>query len=276
MENRSIAESLKPTFENVTRKFIVETMYDILFNEELPNFKFEFREDEAIEFIEKVLESCTREYDFYKERAKKILESIKNKINGNEILPVMIVKDYKEFFEQLRKYYEQDIKLYFKRIGETAFPVYEQDNCFEQIWLRATPDDFNNPESFLKKQVQMITDNTLEKYDKETCLGKLEILNDNLICIRNGIARTWDENLREVEIRIYDKKYYNNIELFNRPHYTLPLIRYGIYEKDGKKVCYIGSIQNRVTSLAYREIEKSQEVNKDIERKKYKVNERCA
>lgn len=111
MENRSIAESLEPTFENVTRKFITETMYDILFNEEFPNFKFEFREDEAVAFIEKVLNEYTKEYNFYEEKAQKILENIKKKSDGNQIQPIMTVNNYKEFFEQLRQYYKQDIEL---------------------------------------------------------------------------------------------------------------------------------------------------------------------
>lgn len=51
--NRTIAQSLKPTFENVTREFITETLYKILFSEEIPNFRFDFKENEAIEFIEK-------------------------------------------------------------------------------------------------------------------------------------------------------------------------------------------------------------------------------
>ena len=154
----------------------------------------------------------------------------------------------------------------------TGFPVYEKNNCFEQIWLRATPDDFNNPEEFLRKQVEMIKDKSFEKYDKETYLGKLTFLDDNIICVRNGIARTWDENSREFEITIYDKKHYNNTQLFNRPHCTLPVIRYGIYEKEGKKVCSISSIQSRYQSLADKEQEKRQDIKKKINRRKYKVN----
>lgn len=278
MKNRTIAESLKPTFENVTREFITDTLYKILFSDEFPNFKFDFREDEAIEFIEKTLqnyrdgfkdESLVQEL---KEKHKKILQQIKDKQNDNTTQPVMIVNDYREFFELLRQFYERDIELYFLRTQMSGFAVYEKNNCFEQIWLRATPDDFNNSEEFLKRQVEMIRDRTFEKYDKETYLGKLDFLDNNVICIKNEIARTWDENSREIVIKIYDKKYYNNTQLFIRPHCTLPVIRYGIYEKDGKKVCSIGSIQNRVNSLADKEIYDKQEVNRKVERKKYKVN----
>lgn len=264
--NGKVADSLKPTLENVTREFITETLYKILFSEELPNFKFDFREDKAITLIEEVLKNYLIQHDFYKEKAEKIIQAIKGKNDGNELVPTVIVNDYKEFFELLRQFYERDIELYFFRTGMSSFSRYEKDNCFEQIWLRATPDDFNNPEEFLKKQVDMINDETFSKYDKETCLGKLSFLEDNVLCVKNAIARTWDENSRQFEIMIYDKNYYNNKELFYRPHYTLPVIRYGIYKRNGKKVCLIGSIQNKSDSY------EPDKLGKKIDRAKYKVN----
>lgn len=154
MKNRTIAESLKPTFENVTREFITDTLYKILFSDEFPNFKFDFREDEAIEFIEKTLQNYRdgfKDESFVqelKEKHKKILQQIKDKQNDNTTQPVMIVNDYREFFELLRQFYERDIELYFLRTQMSGFAVYEKNNCFEQIWLRATPDDFNNSEDF--------------------------------------------------------------------------------------------------------------------------------
>ena len=45
-ENITIAESLKPTLENVTREFIVYSMYELLFSNEIPNIGFEFKENE--------------------------------------------------------------------------------------------------------------------------------------------------------------------------------------------------------------------------------------
>ena len=278
---RTIADSLKPTYENVTREFLTRTLYKILFSEELPNLGFEFREIEALDFIEQTLLDFRSKYksdeSFFaelEEEHQQILRKLKEKSanNINMTQPIMIVNDYKRFFELLRQFYERDIELYFLRTQMTAFPVYEKNNCFEQIWLRATPDDFNNPEEFLRKQVEMINDRTLEKYDEETCLGKVGFLDDNLICVKNEIARTWDENSREFEIKIYDKKYYNNTKLFNKPHFKLPVIRYGIYEKDGKKVCYIGSIQNKSISLADAESNKKEEINKKVRRNSYKVN----
>lgn len=196
-----------------------------------------------------------------------MLQKIKQKTNENSEQPVMVVKDYKKFFEYLRKAYERHIELYFQRRKDsTGFNRWEKNNFFELIWLRATPQDFNNSEEFLKKQAEMIKDTTFEKYDKETYLGKLECLNNNIITIKNGIARTWDENFRQMEIIIYDKEHYNNKELWNRPHYSLPVIRYGIYEKDGRKICSIGSIQNKKDSSD------EERLKKKIDREKYKVN----
>lgn len=266
MEKNTIAETLKPTFENVAREFITDTMFKILFDDELPNFKFEFREEEAVQFIEKILQEYSCQFSFTKEKARKILKSIKKKDKENQLLPTLIINDYKNFFELLRQFYEQDIELHFKRVEYSGLPAWEMRNCFEQIWLRATPNDFNDPEKFLRKQVQMVKDTTFDKYDKETYFGRLKCLDDNILCVKNGIARTWDESSREIQINIYDKKFYHNKELFVRPHYTLPVIRYGIYQKDGKKVCHIGSIQNIDT-----ESEKS-DVQKRVERKKYQIN----
>lgn len=271
--NRTIADDWLPTFENVSREFVLDSLEKLLSSDELPNFKFDFREKEAIEYIENIMKEYANSFkdDKYKEeiqaRHEKLLKKIKQKTNENDETPVMIINDYKNFFEYLRQSYERHIELYFQRRKDsTGFNRWEKNNFFEQIWLRATPNDFNNPEEFLKKQAEMIKDTTFEKYDEEIYLGKLECLNNHIICIKNGIARTWDENFREMEITIYDKEHYDNKELWNRPHYTLPVIRYGIYEKDNKKICSIGSIQDKNGRTEQNHLKKK------IDRQKYKVN----
>lgn len=262
----TVAESLQPTFENITHEFITSTMHKILFSDKIPNFRFDFREREAMIFIEQVLSDDVEQYDWHKEKANEIMKSLKSNNLDNEQTPTLVVKEYKEFFGQLRAIYEKDIELYFKRTGSSGLAKYELENFLEQIWLRATPEDFNNAEDFLRKQAHMINDNTFEKYDSETCLGALKCLDNNVLCIKNEIARTWDETFQEMQITIYDKKYYKDKELFLRPNYILPVIRYGIYEKDGKKVCHIGSIQNKEVD------EEKTEVYKKVEREKYKLN----
>lgn len=265
-QKRTIAEVLKPTFENVTREFITHSIYEILFSKDNFNFKFDFQEKEALNYIEEILNQYAEKYDFNQKKSEKILNAIKQKTTGNRIIPVMIIKDYKKFFELLTKFYEKDIELYFKRTQCSGFPAWEMENCFKQIWLRATPEDFNDPEKFLQKQVEMINDSTFEKYNTEKFIGKVNTLDNHIICVKNGISRTWDETSRNFQTIIYDKKYYNNQNLFDRSHYSIPTINYGIYEKEGKKVCYIGSIQDKNLNR------ENDNIDKIVNRKKYLLN----
>ena len=268
---KNIADSLKPTYENVVSHFLVKTMNEILFGDDYPNFRFDFREQEAIEYISEFYQNYPNGVEYYGDRFAKILNMLTNQEDArNNTISVMVVSDYKSFFEGLRQYYSEVIDLYWKRTTYTSFPVYEMENCFTDIWLRATPDDFNNPENFLKKQVLLAKDKTLEKYDEEVSFGRIPEFGDNVLCVKNGYARTWDEALREFQITIYDKEHYDNEQLIYKPQYTLPVIRYGVYENNGKKVCYIGSIQDNsnLHSGGLHDV-----LKKKVERSKYRVNQ---
>ena len=115
--NRTIADSWLPTFENVSREFIIDNLENLLYSDEIPNLKFDFREKEAIEFIENTMIQYAKSFrdneyeEKIKARLKKILEKLKQKTNKNEKTPVMIIKDYKKFFEYLRQAYERHIEL---------------------------------------------------------------------------------------------------------------------------------------------------------------------
>ena len=109
-----VAEVWQPTFENVAREFITDALYKILFSDDLPNFRFDFREPEAIDFIEEVLVNNVQKYN--PEKVVKILENIKSKYDDNEIAPVMVVNDYRSFFEYLRQIYEKHIELHFQKL----------------------------------------------------------------------------------------------------------------------------------------------------------------
>jgi len=266
-----------PTFENVAREFITDNMYRLMFDEKLANIRFEFREEEAMEFVKKVLDEWVEDIYLNSPKAEKILNKLENVRNHsvetqniddqNLDKPIVVVKDYKKFFELLRQFFEKNIELYFERTKSQEFSKHEKNNCFEQIWLRMTPSDFNNPEEFLEKQVQMLDDKTFEKYNKMKYLGELDGL---AICAEKDIARTWDENSYQMEFTAFVKSQYDNRgkrDLSLISHYKLPFIRYGIYEKDGKKVCRIGSIQNKNDNHI------PNEVDKKVNRVKYKANQ---
>lgn len=74
--NRTIADSWLPTFENVAREFIIDNLENLLSSDELPNFKFDFKEKEAIEFIEDIMKKYANSFDKPKDR-KEIWERLK-------------------------------------------------------------------------------------------------------------------------------------------------------------------------------------------------------
>ena len=70
-----------PTFENVAREFITEHLYRMMFDEKLPNIRFEFREKEAMEFVQGILDDYVRELYLNEYKAEScILEEHMQKI----------------------------------------------------------------------------------------------------------------------------------------------------------------------------------------------------
>lgn len=262
----NVAETLKPTYENVTKEFIKNTLYTLLCNRSKTNFRMRFEETEAIEYITKVLEEAARGGVYWERKSQEILKGLNKSNTLEDDIPVMVIKDYKAFFEGLTEVCEQNVYQHFKRTNHSSFPWYERTNCMEEIWLRMAPEDFNDPENFLRQQVEMAKDITFNKYDKLTCLGQSKTLADNYVCIQNKVARTWDEASQEMEITIYDKQYYHEDKYIYKPHYTLPVVRYGMFEKNGEKVCRIFSIQTKDTE------QELNDVRKKVDRARYKVN----
>lgn len=261
-----ISESLKPTYKNITEEFITNTLYVLLCKKDNVNFLIRFTELEAREYIDNKLCKMAKEGKFWERKAKEIAQKLYEDEKWDCDMPIMVISDYKKFFDYLTELCEENVKQYFKSTQNASFPWYERTNCLEQVWLRMAPEDFNNPEEFLRQQVEMARDTTFTKYDDEVCLGRIKSLGDNFLCVQNTVGRTWDEASQQMQVTIYDKNWYENKELWWRPHYTLPVIRYGIVRKNGRKVCKIYSIQTKDTQP------EQDQVHKKVDRAKYKVN----
>ena len=262
----NVSKTLEPTYENVTKEFIQSTLYTLLCNSSKTNFRMRFEEPEAMQYITEILQESAQGGTYWERKAQEILKGLTKSEDLDDDTPVMVIRDYKSFFDGLTNLCEQNIHQHFKRTKNSSFPWYERTNCMEEVWLRMAPEDFSEPETFLKIQVQMAKDTTFNKYDNETCLGQSKILGDNYICIQNKVARTWDEASQEMEITIYDKEHYHKGNKRYIPNYKLPVVRYGIYEKDGQKVCRIFSIQTTDTE------QPKNDVRRKADRAKYKVN----
>ena len=263
-----VPKDLLPNIENTSRIFITDVMLEIMYGEDYPNFTFDFKEEEALEYI-KIVVFNYQEFKNEKEINPKLLKMINDLESKkvNNIKPTIIVNDYKTFFNLLTKIHSKSIDLFFKNIVyfDRTYPVYEIKNYFKNIWLRMLPEDFNDPNLFLKKQINMLVDESLWKYDYETYLGLVKCFNNNILTVKNKITDSWDEDSHEFEVKIYDKNHYG-IDVASEC-ITLPLIRYGIYMKDGKRVCHIGSIQNKDIYS-----NKDSQIYKYIERRKYQLN----
>ncbi len=243
--SRKIGFEAEPTTENVEKIFVTRSLHNILFDSTYPCFKIDFREQKALERIETVLDKDQESPECFLTElgAQNVLDDLKEH-GDNSDLPVLVVRSYSDFIELLRRAYENYIELCFLDNTLTDINVIRATTFFELLWLRATAYDFANPENFLIKQIQMMGDQTFKQYDQETSLGAIDYLNGHIFCVQNGVTNIYDESPREFRITIYDKRYYNTFKR-NQAKYELPLIRYGIYQRDGKKVCCIGSIQNK-------------------------------
>ena len=246
-----IKKDLLPTYENVTKEFISNTLHELMCakdDAQYANFLIDFKEDEAIDFIKSTYNKSLKWYSlstivFMEKFLDDVLAGIEKAQNNDTDYPVMEISNYKLFFENLRKVYEKEIDLYYKRKQDfLLFSSYDRENLFTEIWLRCTPEDFKHPEEFLERNAQMMSDNTFEEYDEQQRIGKISIFDNNILNVKNGVARTWDEAPREMIFRIFSRNSRGHLGLFE-----FPVIRYGIIEQNNEKVCLIGSIQNKAS-----------------------------
>ena len=163
----NISESLKPTYKNVTTEFIKNTLYTTLCNKSKTNFRMRFEEAEAQQFIIETLQETAKGGKYWERKAQEVLKGLKRSEELGDDSPVMVIRDYKAFFQALTELCEENVHQHFKRTNNFTFPWYERVNCLEEVWLRMAPEDFTDPENFLRVQVQMAKDTTFRRQNKK-------------------------------------------------------------------------------------------------------------
>jgi len=218
--------------ENIVKYFVNNAFYELMFDDnEIPNISFDFKEEEARNFINKII---LENIEFKISEKNQIFNAINN-IDYNN--PVIEVNDYKLFFFAVNKYiytlYNTYINNCYKDENKALFSF---QLALKYIWLRMTPDDFKNPENFILKNIKMLEDDTFnDYYNTNGYIGDID--KEHSIYFKNRIASTFDEESKEIEFFVGSK--YLDINY-------LPTVRYGIYTIGDKKICEIGSIQNKV------------------------------
>lgn len=217
--------------DTIIKFFIDNCFYDLLYDEnEMPNISFDFKEEEARDAINKII---IENIEVKINEKDKIYKAINN-VDYNK--PVVEIKDYKLFFYSINKYVCTLYNTYMNNCyNDENRVLFTFQLMLKYIWLRMTPEDFKNPENFFIKNIEMIENNTFnEYYNNDGILLKLD--DKYQVGVRNRFASTFDEENKEIELYIKSND--------NEKDY-LPVIRYGIYKKDGKTICEIGSIQTK-------------------------------
>ena len=174
--------------------------------------------------------------------------------NDDGIVPVLNITN-RELFNSLlilyvnkaRNYY--DLSKYEKSIDEDK--EYNINKMIMTLlWSNATYEDFNDPISFLRKQIAFLDNDLFSEFVNGETIGYSEILGGE-IKVQNIKESIMNETPNSIQIIFTD----------GNENYYFPRIRYGI---DGE-VCYIYALQN--------EVESDENIKKKTNRKLFKVNE---
>ena len=225
------------TISELAYTFLNITINDIRKSKETPNINFHFNDEDKVKLItmaKLVLELDAEGAQEYYDRFFGIDPSAKLTVEVNS---------FNRFFKAL--YYlalEQDNlnEFYDKKesISDTAVCL------LRRIWLRMGPDDVNNVENFLNKQLEFIKNRRLDTLEPV----KVDDLDDQPVFMKTVDNETWDETSRRMIFTVGE----------GREEYDLPTVLYDIDDSD---VCYIFGVQNT-----------NREPNSRIERKLYQLN----
>lgn len=179
---------------------------------------------------------------------EKDIEKLSIENQSNLECPTIFIKDHQLFFELLTNIINEQVSLYYdykdvQNARKVAF------HLLRKIWLRMGPEDFNDVELFLQKQLEFLKSREFDNPHNEMYIKDY---NGNKITYEVEMSNPCCESTRRMSFKIYEENEWHN----------LPKIYYDICEENGEKVCYIGAVQNG---------EKRNRI-KSIERKLYKIN----
>ena len=240
------------SYKELVELFLINTVSEITSEDEIPKFNIIF-EEEAYHYFYYVMNHPYTEEGWWIPNIKE--EDIKKlcSLNGNDSCPTMIVRDYPMFFYYLMEIINKQLRLY-SMYGERRGARSHCQCYMKRVWLRMGPEDFNNVEKFLERELQFIQNNDFDylRFEK-----KIAEFYGNDVYIYSRLGTTFDETTRQMAfwIQTDDKK-----------KHDLPHIHYGITEENGKKVCYIFGFQTRLLRERIPKVERTlYKLNQGIE-----------
>ena len=232
----------KVTFKETIELFITNTIYDINNETEIPKINFIFNENAYKLFYEIMNDPFFLNRGWTPNIKEKDIEFLKTNIDYNK--PTIYIKDHIKFFSYLTEITNNSINLH-KEYNIDIMSRNHLINILKRIWLRMSPNDINDVENFLYKQL-LFTKTDLFKEYKFNKINKRIIDNykNNKIIIENKLNHTWDESTKCMSFEI----------LNGTNSHSLPNIYYDTFND----TCYIYAIQNN------RKPNRIPEINKEI------------
>ena len=148
-------------------------------------------------------------------------------------IPIITIKRSDKFWSLLQEFlYSYGITFY-KLNNRPMLDSYNNE-LIETIFLRLKAEDVNDIEAFFRKQIEMLDYTGLERFAEEQNVGKIDFLGGSDLKIKIQLSDLESESALESKFDVVNR---GNIA-------TLPLVRFGIFNRNGERICSIGSIQN--------------------------------
>lgn len=242
------------TFKETVELFLTTTIYDIVNETEIPRINFIFKND-AYDLFNHIKDNPLILNKGWKPSIQeKDIIFLKDSINYD--YPTIYIKDHIKFFTYLTLITNNIIKQYnkynFDRISRQQL-IY----ILKRIWLRMGPNDLNNIEEFLYKQLIFSSNDTFEEYKFDIKNAHfIDNYHDYKVTVENGLNNTWDESTKYISFKILTE----NIS------HDLPKIYYDVFNN----CCYLYAIQNdkkanknpEINKLIYKEFRGNSQPNK--------------
>lgn len=243
-------------FQEIVELFVSSTVPDIMDEYETPKVNFLFS-DEALTWFRELLKTPFKKEDYsVKNMTVEDIERLSKENQNDTNCPTINVKDYKKFFELLTDIVNCQVELCCEYgrgdigVRQISLPL------LRRIWMRMSPEDFDNVEFFLEKQLKFLKSREFDYHFGDQIIG---VFDKYTISYVTEMSETWCESTRRMHFRIFDSL---EDDYYLKEYHDLPKVYYDICEENGKKVCYISAVQ----------MGKDRHRIKSIERKLYKLN----
>lgn len=228
------------SFKETVELFLTNTIYDIVNEIETPRINFVFNK-EAYDLFKEIKENPFKLNNGWTPDIKdKDINFLKNSIDYE--YPTIYIKDHIKFFTYLTEITNNSIKQH-NNYNTDKLSRQHLIYTLKRIWLRMGPNDINNIEEFLYKQLLFNMNDLFNDYKfKKKTYHKINTYHNYDVIAENKLNNTWDESTKCMSFKI----------LNNTSFHSLPNIYYDTLNKE----CYIYAIQNNRNPNKSKEIDK--------------------